>query len=44
MIHGIHLALFALAALTVASTIVFVNLRAEDGDSVSRHRSEIPTG
>jgi EmrB/QacA subfamily drug resistance transporter len=44
LIHGIHLALFALAALTVGSTIVFVRLRAEDGDSVSRHKSEIPTG
>jgi len=44
LIHGIHLALFALAALTVASTLVFVRLRAEDGDAVSRHRSEIPTG
>jgi EmrB/QacA subfamily drug resistance transporter len=44
LIHGIHLALFALAALTIGSTIVFVRLRAGDGDSVSRHRSEIPTG
>jgi EmrB/QacA subfamily drug resistance transporter len=44
LIHGIHLALFALAALTVGSTIVFVRLRAGDGDAVSRHRSEIPTG
>ena len=44
LIHGIHLALFALAALTVVSTIVFVRLRAGDGDAVSRHRSEIPTG
>jgi EmrB/QacA subfamily drug resistance transporter len=44
LIGGIHLALFALAGLTVASTLVFVRLRAQDGDSVSRHRSEIPTG
>ena len=44
LIHGIHLALFALAALTAGSTIVFVRLRAADGDAVSRHRSEIPTG
>ena len=43
LIDGIHLALFALAALTIASTLVFVRLRAQDGDSVSRHRSEIPT-
>jgi len=44
LIGGIHLALFALAGLTIASTLVFVRLRAQDGDSVSRHRSEIPTG
>jgi EmrB/QacA subfamily drug resistance transporter len=43
LIDGIHLALFALAALTIASTLVFVRLRAQDGDSVSRHKSEIPT-
>ena len=44
LIDGIHLALFALAALTIASTLIFVRLRAQDGDSVSRHCSEIPTG
>ena len=44
LIDGIHLALFALAALTIASTLIFVRLRGQDGDSVSRHRSEIPTG
>jgi EmrB/QacA subfamily drug resistance transporter len=43
LIDGIHLALLALAALTIASTLVFVRLRAQDGDSVSRHKSEIPT-
>jgi EmrB/QacA subfamily drug resistance transporter len=43
LIDGIHLALFALAALTIASTLIFVRLRAQDGDSVSRHKSEIPT-
>jgi EmrB/QacA subfamily drug resistance transporter len=43
MINGIHLALFALAALTIASTLVFVRLRSQDGDAVSRHKSEIPT-
>jgi EmrB/QacA subfamily drug resistance transporter len=43
MINGIHLALFGLAALTIASTLVFVRLRAQDGDAVSRHKSEIPT-
>jgi EmrB/QacA subfamily drug resistance transporter len=44
LIGGIHLALFALAGLTIASTLIFVRLRAQDGDAVSRHRSEIPTG
>jgi EmrB/QacA subfamily drug resistance transporter len=44
MINGIHLALFGLAALTIASTLVFVRLRAQDGDAVSRHKSEISPG
>ncbi len=44
LISGIHLALYGLAALTVASTLIFVRLRAGDGDSVSRHKREIPTG
>jgi EmrB/QacA subfamily drug resistance transporter len=43
LISGIHLALYALAALTIASTLVFVRLRAGDGDAVSRHKSEVPT-
>jgi EmrB/QacA subfamily drug resistance transporter len=44
LIHGIHLALLGLAVLTIASTGIFLRLRAQDGDSVSRHKSEIPTG
>jgi EmrB/QacA subfamily drug resistance transporter len=43
MIHGVHLALICLAALTIASTIVFVRLRAQDGAAMSRHRAEVPT-
>jgi EmrB/QacA subfamily drug resistance transporter len=43
MIHGIHVALLALAALTIVSTIVFTRLRAQDGASVSRHKSQVPT-
>jgi EmrB/QacA subfamily drug resistance transporter len=39
MIHGIHLALLLLGALTVASTMVFATLRNDDGEAVSRHRS-----
>jgi EmrB/QacA subfamily drug resistance transporter len=43
MIHGIHLALLALGALTIASTIVFSELKSGDGDAVSRHKAEIPS-
>src|SRR3984893_9219339 len=43
MIHGVHLALICLAALTIASTIVFVRLRAQDGAAVSRHKAQVPT-
>jgi EmrB/QacA subfamily drug resistance transporter len=42
MIHGIHLALLGLGLLTIASTAVFVRLRAQDGAAVSRHKPEIP--
>jgi EmrB/QacA subfamily drug resistance transporter len=42
MIHGIHLALCALGALTIVSTIVFNALESGDGDAVSRHKAEIP--
>jgi hypothetical protein len=44
LMHGIHLALFALAALTISSTVVFTRLRARDGAAVSRHQSGITTG
>ena len=44
MIHGIHLALWALGALTIVSTFVFKELKAGDGDAVSRHKTEIPSG
>jgi EmrB/QacA subfamily drug resistance transporter len=44
MIHGIHLALWVLGALTIVSTIVFNELKSGDGDSVSRHKAEIPSG
>ncbi len=42
MIHGIHLALCALGALTIVSTIVFNGLKSSDGDAVSRHNTQIP--
>jgi len=44
MIHGIHLALWALCALTIVSTVVFNELKIGDGDAVSRHKAELPTG
>ncbi|MEP6883883.1 MAG: MFS transporter [Gammaproteobacteria bacterium] len=44
MIHGIHLALLALGALTIVSTIVFNGLKPGDGDAVSRHNAELPGG
>ena len=39
MIHGIHSALLCLGGLTILSTLVFSDLQAEDGDSVSQHKS-----
>jgi EmrB/QacA subfamily drug resistance transporter len=38
MVHGIHKAFLALGGLTVVSTAVFQELRADDGQSVSRHK------
>jgi hypothetical protein len=38
MIHGIHQAFCVLGALTVLSTIVFRELKSEDGAAVSRRR------
>src|SRR5208337_785993 len=37
MIHGIHKAFLVLGALTILSSMVFRELRKEDGDSVSQH-------
>jgi hypothetical protein len=44
MIHGIHLALRVLGALTLVATIVFRELHSSDGDAVSSHKAEIPAG
>jgi hypothetical protein len=38
MIHGIHLAFLVLGGLTVLSTLIFAELKREDGDSVSQHK------
>ena len=43
MIHGIHLALLSLGALTIVSTIVFNELKSADGNAVSRHKAELPS-
>src|SRR5450631_710302 len=42
MIHGIHLALRVLGAMTILTTIVFNELHADDGDAVSSHKAEVP--
>ena len=39
MIHGIHLAFLVLGGMTVLSAAVFVELKKDDGDNVSRHRA-----
>jgi EmrB/QacA subfamily drug resistance transporter len=38
MIHGIHRAFLVLGGLTVLSTLVFRELKTEDGDTVSLHK------
>ena len=44
MINGVHLALRVLGVLTLATTVVFRELRQNDGDAVSSHKAEIPAG
>ena len=44
MIHGIHLALRTLGAWTILSTVVFSELKANDGDAVSAHKAGVPAG
>jgi EmrB/QacA subfamily drug resistance transporter len=44
MIHGIHKALVALGALTIASAIVFRSLKRRDGDAVSHQKVFHPGG
>jgi EmrB/QacA subfamily drug resistance transporter len=43
MIHGIHLALLVLGAMTIVSTVVFTQLKRGDGDAVSQHKAELPS-
>ena len=37
MVHGVHQAFMVLGGLTVLSTIVFRELKNNDGDNVSQH-------
>jgi MFS family permease len=42
MIHGIHRAFLVLGGLTILSAIVFVGLKRDDGEAVSRHKIVLP--
>ena len=44
IIQGVHKAFVTLGGLTVLSTIVFRELKANDGDNVSRHSAIAPEG
>jgi EmrB/QacA subfamily drug resistance transporter len=44
MLHGVHLALLTMAALTLGSTAIFFFLKAGDGAAVSSHKAAMPTG
>jgi hypothetical protein len=44
MIHGIHLALRMLGAWTILSTVVFSELKPNDGDAVSAHKAGVAAG
>ncbi len=41
MIRGIHLALLLLGAWTMASTLVFSELKPDDGQAISSHKSDL---
>src|SRR5208337_3325873 len=38
MIHGIHRAFLVMGCFTVISTLIFSDLRSDDGSSVSQHQ------
>ena len=38
MVHGIHLSLLVLGAVTVMSALIFAGLRVSDGQAVSQHK------
>ena len=41
MIHGIHQAFLVLGALTIVSTLVFRELKSDDGSAVSQHQARL---
>jgi hypothetical protein len=44
MIHGIHLALLLLGGWTILSTIVFNELKPDDGQAISSHKAGLSAG
>jgi EmrB/QacA subfamily drug resistance transporter len=44
LIHGVHQAFIVLGGLTVLSTLVFRELKNNDGDNVSQHNVIVPEG
>lgn len=42
MIHGVHQAFLVLGGLTILSTLVFRNLKRDDGNAVSQHKGRSP--
>jgi glycine/D-amino acid oxidase-like deaminating enzyme len=39
MVHGVQKAFLALGALTILSSVVFMELRKDDGEAMSKHRA-----
>ena len=42
MIHGIHQAFLVLGGLTIVSALIFVGVKRDDGNAVSRHKIVLP--
>ena len=43
MIHGVHQAFLVLGGLTILSTLVFRDLKSDDGNAVSQHKAKLTT-
>jgi hypothetical protein len=39
LIHGVHQAFIVLGLMTMASSVIFMALRKDDGGAISRHTS-----